>query len=146
MKARFKLPMSEDEAYAYLLAAMMAEVEYRHRRFCTSEDMENQLQEIAHWLTSSSPKFGLLLCGGCGNGKSTMLRALQQLLNNMRIPKSFNDSTNGIQIVDAKYIAYLCKNNYEAYRKLISVDMLGIDDLGTEPSEVMDYGNVYTPE
>lgn len=23
--------------------------------------------------------------------------------------------------------------------------MLGIDDLGTEPSEVMDYGNVYTP-
>ena len=47
--------------------------------------------------------------------------------------------------MDAKYIAYLCKNNYEAYRKLISVDMLGIDDLGTEPSEVLDYGNVYTP-
>ena len=23
--------------------------------------------------------------------------------------------------------------------------MLGIDDLGTEPSEVMGYGNVYTP-
>ena len=23
--------------------------------------------------------------------------------------------------------------------------MLGIDDLGTEPSEVLDYGNVYTP-
>lgn len=37
MKARFKLPMSEDEAYAYLLAAMMAEVEYRHRSFCTSQ-------------------------------------------------------------------------------------------------------------
>lgn len=47
MKARFKLPMSEDEAYAYLLAAMMAEVEYRHRSFCTSEDMENQLHEIS---------------------------------------------------------------------------------------------------
>lgn len=83
MKVRFKLPMSEDEAYAYLLAAMMAEVEYRHRSFCTSEDMENQLHEIAHWLTSSSPKFGMLLCGGCGNGKSTMLKAFQQLLNNL---------------------------------------------------------------
>ncbi len=56
-----------------------------------------------------------------------------------------NDGTYGIQIVDAKYIAYQCKNNYDAYRKLIKVDMLGIDDLGTEPSEVMDYGNVYTP-
>ena len=60
MKTRFKLPMPEDEAYAYLLAAMMAEVEYRQRSFCTSEDMENQLHEIAHWLTSSSPNFATM--------------------------------------------------------------------------------------
>lgn len=145
MKARFKLPMSEEEAYAYLLAAMMAEVEYRHRAFCPNEYLERQLNEMAHWLTSPSSHFGILLCGGCGNGKSTMLKALQQLLNSLHIPKPDHDGTYGIQIVDAKYIAYLCKNNYEAYRKLIRVDMLGIDDLGTEPSEVLDYGNVYTP-
>jgi len=145
MKARFKLPMSEEEAYAYLLAAMMAEVEYRHRTFRSNEYLERQLNEMAHWLTSPSSHFGILLCGGCGNGKSTMLKALQQLLNALHIPKPYNEGTYGIQIVDAKYIAYLCKNNYEAYRKLISVDMLGIDDLGTEPSEVLDYGNVYTP-
>ena len=100
---------------------------------------------MAHWLTSPSSHFGMMLCGGCGNGKSTVLRAFQQLLNSLHIPKPDNDGTCGIQIVDAKYIAHLCKNNHEAYRKLISVDMLGIDDLGTEPSEVMDYGNVYTP-
>lgn len=73
-----------------------------------------------------------------------MLKAFQQLLNSLHIPKPYNDGAYGIQIVDAKYIAYPCKNNYEAYRKLITVNMLGIDDLGTEPSEVMDYGNVYT--
>ena len=145
MKARFKMPMSEVDAYACLLAAMMVEVEYRHRIFCSNEYLEKQLCEMAHWLTSPSSHFGILLCGGCGNGKSTMLKAFQQLLNSLHIPKPDDDSTYGIQIVDAKYIAYLCKNNYEAYRKLISVNMLGIDDLGTEPSEVMDYGNVYTP-
>ena len=145
MKARFKLPMSEEEAYAYLLAAMMAEVEYRHRTFCSNEYLDRQLHEMAHWLTTPSSHFGILLCGGCGNGKSTLLKAFQQLLNSLHIPKPDHDGTYGIQIVDAKYIAYLCKNNYEAYRKLISVDMLGIDDLGTEPSEVLDYGNVYTP-
>ena len=145
MKARFKLPMSKEEAYACLLAAIMAEVAYRHRSFCTNEYMETQLHEMAHWLTSPSSHFGIMLCGGCGNGKSTMLKAFQLLLNSLHIPKPDNDGTYGIQIVDAKYIAYLCKNNYEAYRKLISVNMLGIDDLGTEPSEVMDYGNVYTP-
>ena len=145
MKVRFKLPMSEEEAYAYLLAEFMVEVECRHRTFCSNEYLETQLHDIANWLTSPSSHFGIMLCGGCGNGKSTMLKAFQQLLNDLRIPKPRNDGTYGIQIVDAKYIAYLCKNNYEAYRKLISVDMLGIDDLGTEPSEVMDYGIIYTP-
>ena len=144
-KARFKLPMSEEDAYACLLAATEPEVVFRYRTFCTNEDLENQLHEMTHWLTSPSSHFGILLCGGCGNGKSTMLKAFQQLLNSLHIPKPDNDGTYGIQIVDAKYIAHLCKNNHEAYRKLICVDMLGIDDLGTEPSEVMDYGNVYTP-
>ena len=145
MKERFKLPMAEEEAYAYLLAEFMVEVENRHRTFCSNEYLETQLHDIANWLTSPSSHFGIMLCGGCGNGKSTMLKAFQKLLNDLRIPKPHNDGTYGIQIVDAKYIVYLCKNNYDAYRNLIKVDMLGIDDLGTEPSEVMDYGNVYTP-
>jgi len=115
-----------EQVYDHLLAAIMAEVAYRHRCFCTNEYLEKQLNEMAHWLTSPSSKFGILLCGGCGNGKSTMLKAFQQLLNYLHIPKPYNDGTYGIQIVDAKYIAYLCKNNYESYRKLISVDMLGI--------------------
>lgn len=145
MTVRFKLPMSEDKAYAYLLAAIMAEVEYRRRTFITNEDVEAQIHKLAKWLTSPSSSFGILLCGGCGNDKSAMLKAFQLLLNSLHIPKPYNDGPYGIQIVDAKYIAHLCKNNYDAYRRLISVDMLGIDDLGTEPSEVMDYGNVYTP-
>ena len=145
MKARFKMPMSEEGAYAYLLAATEAEVEHRQRTFCSNEYLERQLHEIAHWLTSPSSHFGIMLCGGCGNGKSTVLYAFQLLLNSLRIPKPDNDGTYGIRIEDAKYIAYLCKNNNESYRNLFKVDMLGIDDLGIEPAEVMDYGNVYTP-
>jgi hypothetical protein len=115
MKARFKLPMTEEQAYACLLAAIMAEVEYRHRTFCTNEYLEKRLNEMAHWLTSPSSYFGILLCGGCGNGKSTMLKAFQQLLNSLHIPKLDNDGTYGIQIVDAKYIAYLCKRVFREF-------------------------------
>ena len=129
MKVRFKMPMPEEDAYAWLLASIMAEVEYRHRTFYSNEHLEKQLHEMAHWLTSPSSHFGMMLCGGCGNGKSTMLKAFQQLLNSLHIPKPDNDGTYGIQIVDAKYIAHLCKNNHEAYRKLISVDMLGIESM-----------------
>ena len=87
----------------------------------------------------------MLLCGGCGNGKSTMLKAFQQLLNFLNLPSPYGQGNYGIQIVDAKYIAHLCKKDYSAFLKLASKDMLGIDDLGTEPKEIMDFGNVFTP-
>ena len=74
MKARFRMPMSEEKAYAYLLAAIMAEVEYRHRIFCSSEDMEKQLQEMAHWLTTPSSHFGILLCVGVAMARVPCLK------------------------------------------------------------------------
>lgn len=145
MKDRFKMPMSEEDAYLSLLTATEKEVAFRHRIFYSNEHLERQLHEMAHWLTSPSSHFGIMLCGGCGNGKSTVLYAFQLLLNSLHIPKPDNDGTYGIRIEDAKSIAYLCKNNNESYRNLFNVDMLGIDDLGIEPVEVMDYGNVCTP-
>lgn len=42
-------------------------------------------------------------------------------------------------------IAQLCKTNHTKYLELVQDDMLAIDDLGTEPVEVMDYGNIITP-
>ena len=69
MKGRFRLPMTEDRAYAYLLAAYIVEVQFRHREFISNSSVEEQLRQIA----------------------------------------------------------------------------LGIDDLGTEPAEVQDYGNIMYP-
>lgn len=144
-KERFRLPMTEAEAFDYLLAANMAEVEYRHRNFVCSADMQDQLSQMAHWLTTETSRFGILLCGECGNGKSTMLKAFQQVLNFLKIPDQYGTGCRGIRIVDAKYIDYLCRNKYPDFLKLAGTDMLGIDDLGTEPREVNDYGNVFTP-
>ena len=86
MKPRFRLPMSAELAYDCLLAATMAEVEFRHRSFYENDDAKAQLRQMANWITSGSSKFGILLCGECGNGKSTLLKAFQQLLNYLSIP------------------------------------------------------------
>lgn len=144
-KGRFRLPMTEEEAYDYLLAANMSEVEYRHRNFVCSDDVHDQLSQMAHWLTVETSRFGILLCGECGNGKSTMLKAFQQLLNYLKIPNEYGAGYLGIRIVDAKYIDYLCRKDYPAFQRLTDTDLLGIDDLGTEPKVVNDYGNVITP-
>ena len=140
MKPRFRLPMSTEQAYDCLLAAVMAEVEFRHRNFYETEDAKAQLRQMANWITSDSSKFGILLCGECGNGKSTLLKAFQQLLNFLSIPYPDGQGNYGIQITDSKYVAYLGKADYKAFIQLSQKDMLGI-----EPREVIDFGNVVTP-
>lgn len=136
--------MTSEQAYAVLLAAVEAEVAFRHRSFVMSKDLKEQLRHMASWLTSDSTKFGILLCGKCGNGKSTMLKAFQQLLCCLQIPKA-DGIPWGLRLTDAQTIADWRKTDYVSFRKLVQADMLGIDDLGVEPKEVLDYGNVMTP-
>ena len=63
MIARFRLPVNEDKAYELLLAAVIAEVQFRHRKFVYNEFIDEQLRQIAKWLTAGSSKFGMVLCG-----------------------------------------------------------------------------------
>lgn len=148
---RFRLPMKEEQVYELLLAATIAEVQSRHRDFVPNSSVDDQLRQIAKCLTADSSKFGIVLCGGCGNGKTTMLKVLQNLINYLKIPNPNRSSGSGfsenygLPIVDALQIAQLCKTDHKKYLELARCDMLGIDDLGTEPVEVMDYGNVMTP-
>ena len=151
MTPRFRLPMNEDKAYELLFAAVIAEVQFRYRKFAYNEFIDDQLRQMAKWLTTVTPKFGIVLCGGCGNGKTTMLKALQNLIRCLQIhkPKATTESLYGayygLQIVDALQIAQLSKTNHTKYLEVAQEDMLAIDDLGTEPVEVMDYGNIMTP-
>ena len=145
MKERFRLPLTEEQARDVLLAAIEAEVEYRHRTFSDNDDVRNAIRQMTRWLTSDNPKFGMLLCGGCGNGKSTFLKAFQTMLNYLQIPSPYNQGAYGIRIVDAKYASYLCRKDYAEFMRLAGYEMLGLDDLGTEPRELLDFGNVITP-
>ena len=69
MVARFRLPYTERQVYAMLLAACKSEVALRHRRFIASDAYLKHIADIARWLTSDDTTFGLFLCGNRGNGK-----------------------------------------------------------------------------
>lgn len=151
MKGRFRLPMTEDRAYAYLLAANIAEVQFRHREFISNSSVEEQLRQIAKCLTEETSKFGIVLCGGCGNGKTTMLKALQSLIRRLKISNPSHglgvglEGCYGLTVVNAMQIAQFRKTDYNRFLYLTQTDLLGIDDLGTEPAEVQDYGNIMYP-
>ena len=153
MTGRFRLPMSEEQAYEYLLAAYIMEVQLRYRKFLYNSFVENQLKQVAKCLTASSEKFGIVLCGGCGNGKTTMLKALRNLVRRLDILKPnlppnagcSSDNYYVFTIVNAMHIAQLRRTDYSQFCKLAQADILGIDDVGTEPVEVQDYGNIMYP-
>ncbi len=141
---RFRLPMTKEQAADALRGAIMAEVARRHRSYVESAELMSQIEQMAQWLTSPQGKFCMLLCGTCGNGKTTFVKALQALLCMLELTDADNERC-GFQIMDAKDIAWMCRDERPAWQKLCRRKMLAIDDLGTEPTEVQEYGNRMNP-
>ena len=133
MTGRFRLPMLEEQAYEYLLAAYIMEVQLRYRRFIYNGFVEEQLKQVANCLTANTAKFGIVLCGGCGNGKTTMLKALQNLVRRLEIlkpnlsPNAGHSSDNyyNFTIVNAMQIVQIRKTDYNKFCKLAEADILG---------------------
>ena len=137
--------MSYEDARVYLMAAYQAEVERRHRVFERNEHFDAQLNLIANYLTGGSKKFGLMFCGLCGNGKTTWAKALQLLVSGLNLKNPINNLYYVFPLWNAKDLAMRSKGNYNDWRNVMRYQLMIVDDLGTEPREVMEFGNVYTP-
>ncbi len=139
--------MSKEDVVLYIEAAVRAEIELRRKTFVNVAELHEHIEEIAELFTCPTSKFGIMLCGGVGNGKSTMMKAIQSLLIHLDIQVHYNTSfeTLGMKIISAKELSRIIRvdsNNLLHYQDL---NMLGIDDLGEEETEMMDYGNRVTP-
>ena len=137
--------MTQEQAEDVLMAAYQAEIDFRHRIFEDDEPTRENIKRVAKFLTDDNQKFGMIFLGLCGNGKTTMLYAFQQSVNYLNRKNLFADSSQiGIQIMDAKEIAGIAKDVKE-FRTIKNRPMLAIEDMGREPTEVLDYGNILNP-
>ena len=68
-----KFQMSIDDAVLYIEAALRVEVEKRGNTFIDSDELQGHIVQIAKMFTEPTIKYGILLCGGVGNGKSSMM-------------------------------------------------------------------------
>lgn len=121
----------------------MAEVELRRQPFHTSKELSAYIEAAAHWLHDGQ-KFGLLLCGLPGNGKTTLMKAIVSLINICEMKDEFGE-TVGVYSYDAREVTRINRDNYDAFKKVCRRPVLALDDLGLEPAEVLDYGNVLSP-
>ena len=145
---RFRLPMTKEQAVQLMIAAYEAEVEFRHGTCRLDENTTKAINSLAECLTKQSPKFGLMFCGTCGNGKTTMLFALRSAISYLAragyIQTDNSTESSSLLVVDAKDIVSYAREPNEM-KKLAARRMLAIEDLGKEAAEVLDYGNVINP-
>ena len=139
--------MSTNEAIEWIEAAVQAEIELRRRTYEDVTELHEHIKKIAELFTSPTYKFGIMLCGGVGNGKSTMMKALQSLLIQLDIRITHNTSfeTLGMKIISAKELGRQIRVDPKNSLRYQELTMLGIDDLGEEEATMMDYGNSVTP-
>ena len=140
IRERFRLPWRGADAISAVTGAYMAEVELRHRKFIADAATTEHIRLAAEWLTKGNPKFGLLLCGACGNGKTTMASAIRSL-----VAISNRYETLYVYPYDARQVCEAARSSYKEFSTICSREMISLDDLGVEPAEVLDYGNVLNP-
>lgn len=119
----------------------------RNCEFMLDEPTKDCIRQMARILVDAqSPKFGVVLCGTFGNGKTTMMFAVRKAIHHFfeRGIISFRDFDSCIPLLPVKEVLVRARDD-RGYRDLKTVDILMIDDLGTEPKEVMDYGTISTP-
>lgn len=144
-----------------LHAACRAEVAARLRTFYSPDEYRQHIWDISKWLTSKDSTFGLFLSGNKGNGKTTIVKALQSLYCYLHSDETlstecdmYNLPRKGFRMITAKELVQLAKayNNptkdnskaVDDYRLARDIEILCIDDLGAEPHESMIYGDIVT--
>lgn len=153
----FKLTYTTKDTANLLWRAIRAEVAARQGNFQDTPHLREVVQKVATWLTTQQSTFGLFISGDKGNGKTTLLYALQNLYNyhEQNTPKQEDHRpTRGFIIISAKEMLRLAraysnpnktnKADLAKYQQIRDIQILGIDDLGIEPKESVNYGDYVT--
>ena len=111
---RFRFNMSEGDALDLLAAHYGSIVKCRYGTPIFDENTERNLRYLAKYLTLEKPKFGVMFSGTCGNGKTTLMYALQSAINDLDRRGHFKFLseyfTVGMRIVDAMDIVIMAKD------------------------------------
>lgn len=109
---------------------------------CESDgEILGYLEMVAEVMTSKSTKCGILLCGNCGNGKTTTMNAFFSVCKYLEMVCGRN---NRIEVTSARRLVQVAKDE-NCMSEAKKANVLCIDDIGLEPTEVLDYGNSINP-
>lgn len=145
--ARYSFPeritgKGKDLLAGELYGAYIYEVEARGRELVPDEATQQLVCKIGQWLATTR-KTGLLLYGKVGTGKTTMMKAMYQVVRNGASSWTEVCYVSATNLVD-QFLAYQ-DGKASRYLEFAESKILFIDDLGSEPVRCMTYGMERTP-
>lgn len=127
-----------------LLTCYKAEVVKRRMQMIQDSTTEERVRKAAKWL-SGKHKTGLLIYGAaCGTGKTTLANAMCNLVNYL-FDSVYSQDRKTVYRTSAINLVKMYSNNPEQYKRMVSQELLFVDDLGTEPVNIKIYGNEFSP-
>lgn len=130
-KIPVKLPESQEQLAGLLLGSYGAVVSSRDMELQMDDSTVAKVEKVVKWMYESR-KRGLLLCGTLGNGKTTMLRAIKNLLG-----------SKAVYLESQAIYDYFRQN--QSFPEISADAVLLIDDLGVEPPTYNDFGEIRYP-
>lgn len=121
---------------------VVLEETYKHfvaigRREYKQEYSLPNIRRVAKWISETN-KDGLLLYGTIGSGKTTLMESLIKALT-ILAPEQTKKRKSAIEITNE------AKNDTTKFEETKRVQMLFIDDLGEEATDVLNYGSQISP-
>lgn len=144
---RFKIELPEDTAGALLMELYKSNVSLRQIPFVPDTLTMKHIAKAAMWLCDEDGKVGLLIMGEPGNGKTTLLRSMRDLINRLHESARASEEKKLI-IVDALEIGKAGRDDKSGapyLKKLQREELLGIDDVGLDSAIVNSYANLNSP-
>ncbi len=143
---RFSIDLPPDTLANALYASYVAEVKLRRNEIILDDYTKEHIRIAAEWLGNPNGKVGFMMTGLYGNGKTTLMLAMCNLINFL-FDSTCSNERKSIRVMKAKDIARMAidKDCRESYEKLYYEDLLAIDEVGEEPAELISFGMVYTP-
>lgn len=140
----FNLKLPESDVARYLEIVFGRLVMETGKRVRNSQPLHDAFTKAAHWLVAPD-RIGLKIMGGPGTGKSTLVKAMQEVINQYNMSQPFG--AIGLVIQPALLIADRClRGDCEmSITAMIKKPALAIDDLGFEPVTVKYYGSELMP-
>ena len=146
---RFRVSLPPQQTLDLLTEFYIREVDRRHLKPQIDENTQKNLIAVVEALTSEQPKFGIWLYGSVGNGKTTMLYAIMRLIDLLGSNGFFKYMgeyfSPRVRFKTATDIVSLRQENKRDFNDFIEHSIVAIDDVGNEPKEILEYGNVITP-